>query len=94
MTDDPQPDIRAAVRALGEEFTRAFQQAETMVRAACDDLASFAGDARRPRAGGAPPTPTQESPVDTLRQLAALHAEGVITTAEFDAKKAQILERM
>ncbi|MEQ8834675.1 MAG: SHOCT domain-containing protein [Miltoncostaeaceae bacterium] len=94
MTDDPQPDIRAAVRALGDEFSRAFRQAETMVRAACDDLGSFAGDARRPHAGGTPPTPTQESPVDTLRQLAALHAEGVITTAEFDAKKAQILERI
>lgn len=94
MTHDPQPDLRAAVRALNEEFTRAFRQAETMVRAACDDLGSFVGDARRPQAGGGPPTPTQESPVDTLRQLAALHAEGVITAAEFEAKKAQILERM
>lgn len=41
----------------------------------------------------APPpaaTPTM-TPVEQLKELAALHADGVLTDAEFDAEKARIL---
>ncbi len=38
--------------------------------------------------------PTAKDSVAHLRQLAALHAEGVLTAEEFAAKKARILDRM
>ena len=34
------------------------------------------------------------SPAALLRELAALHADGVLTDDEFGAKKAEILRRM
>lgn len=37
---------------------------------------------------------TGPSPADQLREIAALHAEGIITTADFDAKKADLLDRI
>jgi hypothetical protein len=92
MTTEPETDLREAVRAVGEEFARALQQAERMARAACDDLGNLVGDPRRGR-----PSPTgpakDESPADAIRQLAALRSEGLITDQEFEAKKAELLAR-
>lgn len=53
----------------------------------------------RPRAPGrtAAPAPTPapaEDPTDRLRKLKGLHDEGLITDAEFQAKRAQILKEM
>jgi uncharacterized membrane protein YdbT with pleckstrin-like domain len=42
----------------------------------------------------APPASTSASIPEQLRQLADLRDRGVITAAEFEAKKAQLLERM
>jgi hypothetical protein len=95
MTTDPQTDLRDAVRAVGEEFARALEQAERMARAACDDLMSLVADQRRSRPAPAPPAAAgDESPADAIRQLAALRAEGLITDQEFEAKKAELLERI
>jgi hypothetical protein len=93
MTTEPQTDLREAVRAVGEEFARALEQAERMARAACDDLMSLVSDSRRSRP--APPASAgEESPADAIRQLAALRHEGLITDEEFAAKKAELLARI
>ncbi len=42
----------------------------------------------------APPAPPASSVAEQLRQLAELRDQGVITPAEFDAKKAELLQRM
>jgi hypothetical protein len=94
MPTDPQTDLRDAVRAVGEEFARALEQADRMARAACEDLMKLVGDPHRPR-HAAHDTPTaEESPVDAIRQLAALRSEGLITDQEFEAKKAELLARI
>ena len=48
--------------------------------------------ARRPRR--AAPRAGRESIPEQIQQLAELRDRGVITAAEFEAKKAQLLERM
>ncbi len=45
--------------------------------------------AQRPRRAAAPPSVPEQ-----LNQLAELRDRGVITAAEFEAKKAQLLDRM
>lgn len=40
------------------------------------------------------PAPQAESVADKLRQLAELHAEGILTDDEFSAKKAELLDRL
>lgn len=50
--------------------------------------------ADRARPASAPAAASSESPVEQLRKLADLHAAGVLTDAEFAAKKAQMLDRM
>ncbi len=38
-----------------------------------------------------PPAPAESGEVDELKQIADLHAQGILTDEEFAAKKAQIL---
>jgi len=45
-------------------------------------------------AAAAAPTPTQPSVSDRISDLHRLHAQGAITDAEFEAKKAQLLEQL
>jgi uncharacterized membrane protein YdbT with pleckstrin-like domain len=53
-----------------------------------------AKSARRPGAPVAPAAPAGASIPDQIAQLAALRDQGHITPADFEAKKAQLLERM
>jgi hypothetical protein len=41
-----------------------------------------------------PAGPTAQDTADSLARLADLHAQGVITDAEFEAKKAELLGRI
>ena len=54
--------------------------------------AQAAAPASTPAAAPAPASGGAASYLDELTQLAALHEQGVLTDAEFAAKKAQILE--
>lgn len=47
--------------------------------------------AAAPPPAPAPAAPAQESDVDQLQQIAALHQQGILTDEEFAAKKQQIL---
>ena len=47
--------------------------------------------------GGLPPPPTPPPPIDIsdqIRKLGELRDQGLLSDAEFDAKKAQLLERL
>lgn len=47
--------------------------------------------AQQPAPAPAPAAPAEASEVDELKQIADLHAQGILTDEEFAAKKAQIL---
>jgi len=55
---------------------------------------SMAPAAAVPASSAAAPAPAPASVPEQLQQLADLRDRGVITTAEFETKKAQLLERM
>ncbi len=59
-----------------------FQEAATLIRQMADEV-----HAEKPAAAVAAPDPT-----DQIRKLAGLLKDGIITQAEFDAKKKQLLE--
>ena len=87
---DPQEQMRNAAREVGNELSRAIEQAAKLARQAGEDLSRlFAGDPPpRPRPHGDP------SPPDMIRELGRLRDEGLITEDEFQAKKADLLERV
>jgi uncharacterized membrane protein YdbT with pleckstrin-like domain len=67
-----------------------YQQMEDHART----RASWTAGGPPPAATSAAPTAAQPSVPDQLNQLADLRDRGVITAAEFEAKKAQLLDRM
>jgi hypothetical protein len=88
--NDSQEQMRQAVREVAQELGRAVEQGGRLARQAADDLTRLVGDPRlmgRKAAMGA-------SPVELIRQLGELRAEGLITDAEFAAKKAELLTKI
>lgn len=57
-------------------------------------IREYIARASAPVAAAAPPNPAPQSPVEQLRQLAELHAAGILTDAEFAMKKQELLSRM
>jgi hypothetical protein len=88
---DPQDQIRQAAREVGQELSRALEQAARMARAAGEDLSRLVGD---PPRGFRPRRPPHESPAEAIRQLGRLRDEGLISEEEFQAKKAELLARI
>ena len=88
---DPQEQMRAAAREVGNEFARAVEQAAKLARQAGEDLARLMGDARQPAPS---PKPRSESPADLIRDIGRLRDEGLITEEEFQTKKADLLGRV
>jgi hypothetical protein len=95
MDKDQQAELREAFRAVGDEFVKAFEQADRMARAAFDDMRKLVGDppARRP-GQESDDEPGGGEPIDAIRKLAALRDDGLITDEEFAAKKAELLGRI
>lgn len=87
---DPQEQMRQAAREVGQELSRALDQATRLARQAGEDLARLVGDPRPRR----PRPPEHDSPADLIREMARLRDEGVITEQEFQAKKADLLARV
>ena len=85
---DPQEQMRKAARDVGNELSRAIEQAAKLARQAGEDLSRLlSGDPpKRPHGAGSPP--------DMIRELGRLRDEGLLTEAEFQAKKAELLERV
>jgi hypothetical protein len=94
MGEDQYHEFKEAVREVGKELSRSVEQANRLARQACEDLMNLVGEPRRTPPDDTQPTHPEESPVDAIRQLAALRDEGLITAEEFDAKKAELLRRI
>jgi Short C-terminal domain len=86
---EPQDQVRQALRDLGQELTKAMEQAQRLARQAVDDLSKLVGDPPLRRSRRAPDTPAEK-----IREIARLRDEGLITEEEFQAKKAELLSRL
>ncbi|WP_460664730.1 SHOCT domain-containing protein [Kribbella swartbergensis] len=61
-------------------------------KAICDALRARLLEARRPSAGDGRPVAAEPDVLDQLAKLGELHSAGVLTAAEFAAKKAELLD--
>ena len=88
MTES-QEQVRQALRDLGQELSKAMDQAQRLARQAADDVSKLVGDQPLRRPKRAPDAPTE-----LIREIARLRDEGLITEEEFQAKKADLLSRL
>ncbi len=92
---DSRDEAQRALREMVDEIGRAADQAKKMARQIAEDVGGFVGLPEKLRlhqgqTGGA----GQVSVADAIRDLAALHQEGLITEAEYQAKKSELLGRL
>ena len=86
--NDPQEQMRQALREVGQELSKAMEQAQRLARQAAEDVSRLVGDPRfRPKRPAS-------SPVALIREVARLRDEGLISEEEFEAKKAELLARL
>ncbi|MEZ0285596.1 MAG: hypothetical protein ACAH79_10235 [Thermoleophilia bacterium] len=88
MTES-QEQVRQALRDLGQELSKAMDQAQRLARQAADDVSKLVGDPPLRRPKRAP-----DSPTELIREIARLRDEDLITEEEFQAKKADLLSRL
>jgi hypothetical protein len=81
--------MRQTMRDLGQELSRAMEQAGRLARQAAEDVTRLVGEPRGPR-----PRREPGSPVELIRDLGRLRDEGLISEEEFQAKKAELLARV
>ena len=86
---ESQEQVRQALRDLGQELSKAMEQAQRLARQAADDVSRLVGDPPLRRPKRAPDAPTE-----LIRETARLRDEGLITEEEFQAKKAELLSRL
>jgi Short C-terminal domain len=86
---ESQEQVRQALRDLGQELSKAMDQAQRLARQAADDVSRLVGDPPLRRPKRAP-----DSPTELIREIARLRDEGLITEEEFQAKKADLLSRL
>lgn len=89
MTDS-QEQMRQAAREVGQELSRAIDQATRLAKQAGEDLSRLVGDPRGPLRGKR----KTDSPADLIREVGRLRDEGLITEDEFQTKKADLLSRV
>jgi len=89
--NDAQEQMRQAARDVGQELSRAIDQAARLARQAREDLSRLVGD---PITSVRPRKRTPEGPADMIREMGRLRDEGLITEEEFQAKKADLLSRV
>ena len=88
MTES-QEQVRQALRDLGQELSKAMDQAQRLARQAAEDVSKLVGDPPLRRPKRAP-----DSPTELIREIARLRDEDLITEEEFQAKKADLLSRL
>ena len=89
VVTESQEQVRQALRDLGQELSKALDQAQRLARQAAEDAAKLVGDPPRRRSKRGP-----EAPSELIREIARLRDEGLITEEEFQAKKAELLARL
>jgi hypothetical protein len=99
LTREP-TDAYLVVETDGEALVFGFDLAPVELEARCRRALGVDAPVGTAPVGGAPGAlapagaPPERSPGELLRELAALHAEGVLSDEEFAEKKAEILRRM
>lgn len=86
---DSQEQMRQAARDVGQELSRAIDQATRLAKQAREDLGRLVGDPRdamRPK--------RRDTPAELIREIGRLRDEGLITEEEFQTKKADLLSRV
>lgn len=92
---DSRDEAQRALREMVDEIGRAAEQAKKMARQIAEDVGGFVGLPERLRLHqGQTPAASEVSVADAIRDLAALHQEGLITDAEYQAKKSELLGRL
>lgn len=86
---EPEQEMRTALREVGEELTRAVEQATLLARQVAEDVARLFTE--RPAAGAAA---RDAAAPGLISDLARLRDEGLVSEEEFAAKKAELLSRM
>jgi hypothetical protein len=86
---DSQEQVRQALRDVGQELSKALDQAQKLARQAADDVSRLVGDPpiRRPKR-------TADATTELIREVARLRDEGLISEEEYQAKKAELLTRL
>ena len=86
---DSQEQVRQALRDVGQELSKAMEQAQKLARAAAEDVSSSSATRRIRR-----PKRPADAPTELIREIARLRDEGLITEEEYEAKKAELLARL
>lgn len=86
---DARDDLSKALREIGDELGRGIESLGRLAKQAGEDWKRAAGPL-----GGRPDQPVSSTPIRMIRELAALRDEGYITDEEYEAKKAELLERI
>lgn len=90
--DEPQDDLRRALREIADELARSLESVKSMARGMGEDLtktgAPFGPRPRKPK------PPEERTVADDIRDLAALRDEGHISQEEYEVKKAELLTRL
>lgn len=81
------------MREMMDEIGKAAEQAKKLARQIAEDVSGYVPLPARLRPGKGDDG-TQGSVADAIRDLAALHQEGLITSEEFQAKKTELLGRL
>jgi uncharacterized membrane protein YdbT with pleckstrin-like domain len=88
------PDLAPPRRAQGRDAAPDYQREAMPPRAGSDRVSQVAHQADAPAPAAAPAAEkAPEDPAATLERLGSLRDKGLITPEEYEAKKAQILER-
>jgi hypothetical protein len=87
---DPQDEMRQAMRELFDELVKVADQAGKMIRQAAEDASRWVSANAAEHGAGTGET----QPLATIRELGRLRDEGLITEAEFQSKKAELLEQL
>lgn len=91
---DSRDDAQRALKEMVEEIGRAAEQAKKLARQIAEDVGRSVGVPDRLKAGVRGSKPQAPSVADAIRDLAALHQEGHISDAEYQAKKTELLGRL
>lgn len=87
---DARDDLTKALREIGDELGRGIESLGRLAKQAGEDWKRAAG----PLGGRSADQPVSSTPIRMIRELAALRDEGYITDEEYEAKKAELLERV
>ncbi len=91
---DSKDEAQRALREMLDELGRAAEQAKKLARQIAEDVGGYVALPERLKPKRDAASASQVSVADSIRDLAALHQEGLITEAEYNAKKSELLGRL